>query len=468
MRTKRFLGIGLMAMLVVSACSAGASPSAPASTAPGASPTTAPPAESQPAEARTLTVWLMNGSASDDLIKELNAEFEAAHPGVTVKYEVQQWNGIVSRLNGALAAPVPPDVVETGNTQTANYAAAGALADITAEREALGGGTSDQADSADEAWLGGLNDSSMWDGKLYAAPFYAGNRIVIYNKDQFAAANIDPASITSKDKLIEAAKTLQAANSSVADYSGLYIPGQNWYALMSFIEDRGGTIAVNEGGTWKGKLDTPEAQAGIQDYVDYFKAGSTGPADNDEANPEQATVMAAGKAGMMIANLWELGYTESKDPAIAGKLGVFKIPSGAGAESAPVFLGGSNLGIAAGSQNQDLALDYVKLLTGEKYQKVMIANGNVPNSKNLAETATSENEKSRRRRRRRRGRQLRHPAGPALGSRRGGRQPAQGHAHEGPDRPGQHRRCRRGRQRGDRSPHEHPALRSSVVSRSIA
>jgi N,N'-diacetylchitobiose transport system substrate-binding protein len=390
MMTKRFLAIGAMAMLAVSACTSGASPapSSPASQPAGESQA---PAASQPAEARTLTVWLMNGSASDDLIAQLNDEFEAAHPGVTVKYEVQQWNGIVSRLNGALAAPQPPDVVETGNTQTANYAAAGALTDLTDKRADLGGGTTDDSSSADEAWLGGLNDSSMWDGKLYAAPFYAGNRIVIYNKDQFAAAGIDPASITSKDKLIEAAKTLQTANSSVADYSGLYIPGQNWYALMSFIEDHGGQIAVNEGGTWKGALDTPEAQAGIQDYIDYFKAGSTGPADNDEANPEQATVMAEGKAGMMIANLWELGYTESKNEAIKGKLGVFKIPSATGADSAPVFLGGSNLGIAAGSQNQDLALDYVKLLTGEKYQKVMIANGNVPNSKNLAETATSEN-----------------------------------------------------------------------------
>jgi N,N'-diacetylchitobiose transport system substrate-binding protein len=380
-----------MAIFAVSACSSGAaSPStssAPASQ--GGTQSQAP--ASAPAEARTLTVWLMNGSASDDLVKELNTEFEAAHPGVSVKYEVQQWNGIVSRLNGALAAPQPPDVVETGNTQTANYAAAGALLDITDKRADLGGGTSDDSSSADEAWLGGLNDSSMWDGKLYAAPFYAGNRIVIYNKDQFAAAGIDPASITSKEKMIDAAKKLQAANSSVADYSGLYIPGQNWYALMSFIEDHGGQIAKLEGDKWVGTLDSPEAQAGIQDYIDYFKAGSTGPADNDEANPEQATVMAAGKAGMMIANLWELGYTESKDAAIKGKLGVFKIPSATGKDSAPVFLGGSNLGIAAGSQNQDLALDWVKLLTSEKYQKLMIAAGNVPNSKTLAKDATSEN-----------------------------------------------------------------------------
>ena len=390
MRGKRFLGIGAAAMFVVSACSSGSA--SPSASAPAAStPAQSQAAASQPAEARTLTVWLMNGSASDDLVKQLNTEFEAAHPGVTVKYEVQQWNGIVSRLNGALAAPQPPDVVETGNTQTANYAAAGALMDLTDKRADLGGGSSADSSSADEAWLGGLNDSSIWDGKLYAAPFYAGNRIVIYNKDQFAAAGIDPATITTKQAMIDAAKKLQDANKSVADYSGLYIPGQNWYALMSFIEDHGGQIAKLDGDKWVGTLDTPEAQAGIQDYVDYFKAGSTGPADNDEANPEQATVMGAGKAGMMIANLWELGYTESKNDAIKGKLGVFKIPSATGKDSAPVFLGGSNLGIAAGSQNQDLALDWVKLLTGEKYQKLMIAAGNVPNSKTLAKDATSEN-----------------------------------------------------------------------------
>lgn len=390
MKLKKTLALGLVAVLGIAACSSGGASSAPSASAvaPSTAPTTA---VSAAPEARTLTVWLMNGSASDDLVKALNAEFEAAHPGVTVKYEVQQWNGIVSRLNGALAAPQPPDVVETGNTQTANYAAAGALADVTDKRADLGGGSSADGTSADELWLGGLNDSSMWDGKLLAVPFYAGNRIVIYNKDQFAAAGIDPASITSKDKLIAAAKKLQDANKSIADYSGLYIPGQNWYALMSFIEDHGGHIAVNESGTWKGTLGTPEAQAGIQDYVDYFKAGSTGPADNDEATPEQATVMAAGKAGMMIANLWELGYTESKDAAIKGKLGVFAIPSSTDGKTAPVFLGGSNLGIAAGSQNQDLALDWVKLLSGEKYQKLMIAAGNVPNSKNLAATATSDN-----------------------------------------------------------------------------
>ena len=106
MKLKRTLAIGLVAVLGIAACSNNVASQPSASTAQSAAPSAAAP--STPAEARTLTVWLMNGSASDDLVKQLNDEFTAAHPGVTVKYEVQQWNGIVSRLNGALAAPQPP------------------------------------------------------------------------------------------------------------------------------------------------------------------------------------------------------------------------------------------------------------------------------------------------------------------------------------------------------------------------
>jgi N,N'-diacetylchitobiose transport system substrate-binding protein len=378
-KVKHTLAVGLVLMLGLAACgTSGSSASASGSS-------------SGPAELRTLTVWLMNGSAPDALVSQLNTEFQSSHPGVTVDYQVQQWDGIVDKLTTALGSDSPPDVIEMGNTQTAKFAQSGALMDVTDKRQDLGGGTSADSASADEAWLGGLNDSSIWDSKLFAVPFYAGNRVVIYNKDQFTKAGIDPATITSKDKLIAAAQKLQQTNSSVADYSGLYLPGQNWYALMGFIWDEGGEIATNDGGTWKGALESPEAQAGIQDYVDYYKAGSTGPKDNDEQHPEQATVIANGKAGMMIGNLWEIGTAETRNAAIKGKLGVFPIPSHVDGKTATVFLGGSNLGIPAGSKNQSLAYDWVKLLAGEKYQQLMIAAGNVPNSKALSTSATAQN-----------------------------------------------------------------------------
>src|SRR4051794_5667227 len=68
-------------------------------------------------EDKNLTVWLMDGSAPDKLVADLNTEFEAAHAGAKVTNQKQQWNGILDKLTTALASNDPPDVIELGNTQ---------------------------------------------------------------------------------------------------------------------------------------------------------------------------------------------------------------------------------------------------------------------------------------------------------------------------------------------------------------
>ncbi len=175
-------------------------------------------------------------------------------PGWKVNYQVQQWNGIVDKLTTALASNNPPDVVEMGNTQAITFEAAGALMDLTSSRAALNGGTSNDSASADQAFLASLNSASVYQDKLFAMPFYAGDRVLIYRKDLLSAAGIDPTTITSKDKLIAAAKTLQTKNASVKDFSGLYVAGQNWYSLLQMIWDRGGALATNSGGKWTASL----------------------------------------------------------------------------------------------------------------------------------------------------------------------------------------------------------------------
>src|SRR3974377_97947 len=215
---------------MVGACSGTSATTAPAA------PTAAPTGTSG-----TLTVWLMNGSLNDDTVVQLNTDFQMAHPGWKVNYQVQQWNGIVDKLTVALASNTPPDIVELGNTQAITFEAAGALADLTSQRQALGGGTTNDSATADPLFVASLHSAWVYQDKLSAIPFYAGDRVLIYRKDLFTAAGIDPATITSKDKLIAAAKTLQDANKAVKDFSGFYQAGQNWYSLLQMIWDRGGT-----------------------------------------------------------------------------------------------------------------------------------------------------------------------------------------------------------------------------------
>ena len=387
MLTRKFGPIaigGMISVLAFAGCSSPAASGTPSATGtaaasqPAASPTAV-------ASTGTLTVWLMNGSLNDNTVVQLDTDFQVAHPGWKVNYQVQQWDGIVDKLSTALASTNPPDVVEMGNTQAITFEAAEALADLTSHRAELGGGTSNDSASADQLFVASLNSASVYNDKLYALPFYAGDRVLIYRKDLFSAAGIDPASITSKDKLIAAAKTLQTKNASVQDFSGFYQAGQNWYSLLQMIWDRGGQLATNSNGTWTAGLESAESMAGIQDYVDYYNAGSTGPKGNDEMNPPEYDLFHQGKVGMFVGNGWEIGSAIGTDGKLtADQVGVMAIPSATDGKTVPVFLGGSVLGIAAKSQNQAAALDWLKQLTSDSGQQLLIANGWIPSLKTAA------------------------------------------------------------------------------------
>ncbi len=390
MRKFRFIPIALAALTVAACSSSGATPSPTATAtpaAPGSTPTATPAATPTPvASSGTLTVWLMNGSLNDNTVVQLDTDFQMSHPGWKVNYQVQQWNGIVDKLTTALASDNPPDVIEMGNTQAITFEAAGLLSDLTSQRAALGGGTSNDSASADQKFMASLNSASVYKDKLYAVPFYAGDRVLIYNKAMFTAAGIDATTITSKDKLIAAAKTLQSKNASVKDYSGLYVAGQNWYSLLQMIWDRGGSLATLNNGTWTANLESAASMQGIQDYVDYYKAGSTGPKDNDEMNPPEYTLFSQGKVGMFVGNGWEIGSAVDPKGVVksADQVGVMAIPSVNDGKTQPVFLGGSVLGIAAKSKNQAQALDWVKQLTSDNGQQMLIANGWIPSLKAAA------------------------------------------------------------------------------------
>src|SRR5262249_32550464 len=69
------------------------------------------------------------------------------------------------------------------------------------------------------------------------------------------------------------------------------------------------------------------------------------------------------------------------------QVAAFPIPSHTAGQTSPVFLGGSNLSISAGSKNQDLAFEWIKLMTGTKFQSELATTvGVLPNSAGLATT----------------------------------------------------------------------------------
>ncbi len=330
-------------------------------------------------ETGTLTVWLMNGSAPQSVVDGVNADFKAKHPNVTVDVQIQQWSDVTTKLDTAFAGSAPPDVMELGNTLVAKYAAVGALQDITSKKGSFeNSGT----------WLQSLTDSCTFQSKLYCVPYYAGSRAIIYRTDMFAAVGAAPP--TSMDELATVSQKLMGKYGGDRNFSAFYFPGKYWYAAAPFVWDFGGDIATQTGSKWQGAIASQKSQDGLTVLrnlvANYSRADKTG----DEAKQDQA--FAQGHIAMIVANGWEVGVIldpKSGDPTLKDKLDAFPIPSHIAGQTAPVFLGGSDLGIAAKSQHQALAQEWAGLLGGTKFQSQMVTVGGViPNTTSLVSLST--------------------------------------------------------------------------------
>jgi N,N'-diacetylchitobiose transport system substrate-binding protein len=314
----------------------------------------------------TLNVWLMKDSAPDAVVSQINDEFRTAHPNVTVKTQILEWDGRDVKWKTALASNTPPDVLEMGNTDVLSYAASGALADLTGKQ------FENQA-----TWLQGLKDAGSYDSKLFGVPYYGGDRVVIYRKDLWKKAGLTAAPTTLADLQTAGAKLMAAGGK---DFSGLYFPGRYQYAALPFVYDTGGAIATKNGDKWTAALSSPQSVAGLTNWATFVKAVSRAPADADETNI--ADVFGQGHTAMIVGQGWMVGSIAKTYPKLEDQLGAFPMPGTNG--PMPVFLGGSNLAASAGGQHADLAYAWIKLMTGSKYQTALATNGLLPNTTSLS------------------------------------------------------------------------------------
>src|SRR5439155_19290047 len=128
--------------------------------------------------ASKITVWLQVDAQTGwpELVASTNQAFQKAHPGTTVDVQYQTWGDHLGKFDATLAGGNVPDVIEMGNTEMTKYMAAGAFANLSADKSSF-------ANSRN--WLAGLTASSTYNGKLYGVPYYAGSRVVTYRPDLY-------------------------------------------------------------------------------------------------------------------------------------------------------------------------------------------------------------------------------------------------------------------------------------------
>jgi N,N'-diacetylchitobiose transport system substrate-binding protein len=305
---------------------------------------------------KRLTVWVMQDDYSPKTIKAINAEF-TRRTGAKVTVQTQQWLGVTTKVTTALSTSTPPDVIDIGNTQAASFAAYGGLKDLTPYAQDLKQGRS---------WLEGLTGPATINGRVYAAPGFAGARAVLYNKKMWARAGVTQAPKTYAE-LTAALDKVRKANPA-RDFAPMYVPGQYWYVGMQFVWDAGGQVATANGAKWTSTMSSPKSVAGITAYQKFQNTYST-PASRtlDTKVPAHEQLFADGKTSAIVETNAAISQVLAANPKMKeSDIGTFAFPGRSGAQ--PVMLGGSVWGIAAKSRNSDLALQWLKVATSPTVQ----------------------------------------------------------------------------------------------------
>ncbi|MFF3641318.1 extracellular solute-binding protein [Streptomyces sp. NPDC002564] len=331
-------------------------------------------------DSRTVTVWLMKGSASPEFVERFTEDFEKQHDDIDLDIRIQEWTGIGAKVKKALKEEGGdgPEVIEVGNTQVAQYVDEGGLYDLTLESA---------RDLGKEDWLPGLAEPGSYRGAQYGIPWYAANRVVIYNKDLFAAAGITKPPRT-REEWLAATRKLNSGGKQ-----GIYLAGQDWYTLAGFIWDEGGDLATEtkkSSGDWRGSLHTPAALRGMEFYRQLQALGQ-GPRDADEEHPAQAGVFAGGDVAQIVAVPGAARAIEEKNPELKGRLGYFPIPGKKAGKPGAVFTGGSDLVVPEHSDDHKGAVEVIEALAGKKWQTDLARTMNyVPNKAKLAPAVADE------------------------------------------------------------------------------
>jgi N,N'-diacetylchitobiose transport system substrate-binding protein len=330
------------------------------------------------ATASSITVWLQVDAQSgwQSSVDQANAAFAKQHPDVKVDVQYQEWNTHLQKFDATLAGGNTPDVIEMGNTEMTKYMAAGAFADITADKGKFPNSST---------WIKGLTGSATYDGKLMGVPYYGGSRVVIYRTDYFKQAGITKTP-RSLNELSADGKKLMATLGKDKTFSAFYVAGPDWYSAMAFVYDFGGSIATLNGGQWTGTLDQPNAIKGLTAFKDTFLTLSRASKTQDEAHPFPTTPFAQGHSASFVGPGWQYGYAldpKAGNPKLKSVISAFAMPSHVAGKTMPAFAGGSDLAIPAASPNKTLAEDWIAAFTSTAGEQGIVKSGNLPNSTSL-------------------------------------------------------------------------------------
>jgi ABC-type glycerol-3-phosphate transport system substrate-binding protein len=265
----------------------------------------------EPTEPTTVSFFSWIGNSPD--MKKLAKEFEAEYPNITIKFENVPAESAGQVLTTRIAGNNAPDVAYVNASDTADYAARGAAADLTSYIE-----RSDVVNPDD--YVDAFSNFVTYEDKLWGLPMGGETTGLFYRTDLFEEAGIEePPATWEEFEEVAAALTDEEAG----QYGYVVFASEAAYYWYPWLYQAGGDLLSEDGEIL---FTSDEAKEAAEYYVGLTESS---PPDYLNSNSWDGRVaFAEGQAAMYMAGAWFAGTLTEEFPDIEGKWATAPLPEG--------------------------------------------------------------------------------------------------------------------------------------------
>jgi multiple sugar transport system substrate-binding protein len=328
-RRLRFMAVGTVALaaaVTAAGCSSGSGGSSSGSSSGGKTTIT------------ELDYFTTGGT--NTAVNTYNKQYEAAHPGVTIKREVVPFANLITKVLQEASAGDLPNIVMLDDPNVPQVAATGQLLPLNS-----------QPGFSTAGYVPGAISECSYQGKQYCFPIGTNTVGLFYNKPMFAAKHLSPpttwAQLESDAKALTSGKVYGFAFDATADE-------QSTFQLEPWAWGAGGQLDNVNSAAWKNSL---------QVWVDLVKNHSSSKSVLQWGQSPDLAQQFTNKTAAMVENgPWIFPLLNAAGMKYNVDYGVTSIPSEQAGQTPITPLGGEtwNLGKSGSSAQQTAAWNWIK------------------------------------------------------------------------------------------------------------
>jgi multiple sugar transport system substrate-binding protein len=320
-----------------------------------------------------MEMWERSGGNAP-MVDELVRAWNEAEPSRPINLTYIEHTEMVPKLAQAIASGDVPDLMGLDLIYGPQFTSTGQLEDIT---DLI-------ADDSDLTTASpGHLAVATWDDRLFGVPLYADVSLLLWNKDLFREAGLDPETPPTN---LQEIHDMAAAITALGDGKyGYYLPGNcagcNIFTFGPLLWASGATI---EPGACGDEALVGDQIAPVLEWArQMHKEGLIDPAAQSETGATFAEVFGSGNVGIMGTGNFNVALAKQQNPDL--DLGVALLP---GLETGQVasFAGGDIVTIPKGSQRVDDAIDFMRFILSDDVQVQSYSKlGNMTTRSDMAE-----------------------------------------------------------------------------------